>query len=434
MDIVDIDPKILIPYGKNAKKHDKVQIKDIATSIKKYGFKQPVLVDKDNVIVVGHGRILGALQLKLQTVPCLIADDLTDEQIKEYRILDNKLNESDWDLDLLSEELNVLDLSDFELDFDFDLDEEEDAEPIEDGFDVEQNIPNEPTTKLGDIWQLGRHRLMCADCTDSEHIKLLMDEKLADLVVTDPPYNVNNDAKEKLIAKLNKYGNKRVNENINTGIANDNMSNDTFSLFLYKIYSSLNDNLKHGGALYIFHAQSEAPNFMLNFQKFFKLKAILIWVKNHFALSTGDYHWKHEPIIYGWKEGATHYFTEDRTQNTVFEDKIDLKKLKKEEMLENIYKDTVHTTVLHEDKPLKNDLHPTMKPIKLLARLIKNSSRENEIVLDTFGGSGSTLIACEQTNRICYMSELEPKYVDVIINRWEQFTGEKAALLESEAI
>lgn len=225
------------------------------------------------------------------------------------------------------------------------------------------------------------------------------------------------------------YHSKRPNRNTNK-ILNDNMDDISFYNFLYDYYTQMNEHLKVGGGFYIFHADSEGLNFRKAlFDVGLKVRQTLIWVKNTLVLGRQDYQWKHEPCLYGWKEGAGHYFTPERTETTVIEDKIDLSKLKKEEMLkllEEIYSENLPTTIIHEDKPLRNDLHPTMKPIKLCARLIKNSSKRNEIVYDGFCGSGSTLIACEQLGRTCYAMELDPKYVDVIIKRWEEFTGKKA--------
>lgn len=412
MQIIDKQIKDLKPYEKNPRKNDEA-VKYVAESIKQFGFKVPIIIDKDNIIIAGHTRYKAAKQLKIETVPCIIADDLTEEQIKAFRIADNKVAEfAEWDLDLLNAELeNIMDID--MLDFGFETEEAE-TEVEEDNFDVDEAIESieEPKTKLGEIYLLGKHRLIVGDSTQKEDVLRLMDNQEADLLLTDPPYNV---------AVENSQGMK---------IENDNMNDNDFREFLNKAMENASAALKKGGAFYIWHGDSETINFRtacINNQ--LTIRQCLIWVKNGFNFGRQDYKWKHEPCLYGWKEGASHYFIDEYNIPTVIEDKLDLNKLKKEEMkklLEEMLDEKVPTTVIHEDKPIKNTDHPTMKPINLLARQIKNSSKQNEIVLDLFGGSGSTLIACEQLGRICYMVEYDPKYADVIINRWETFTGEKA--------
>ena len=297
--------------------------------------------------------------------------------------------------------------------FDLDLEDEEEKEIIEDEV---PEVPEEPKAKLGDIYQLGNHRLMCGDSTKEEDVAKLMNGEFADLVVTDPPYNV---------AIENSQG---------MTIKNDNMGNDEFLKFLTKAFKCLNMYLKNGGAFYVWFASREHINFemALNNNGLY-VRQELIWNKNSLILGRQDYQWKHEPCLYGWKDGDSHYFIDDRKQTTVIEDKKpDIKKMKKEEMqklLEEIYSDKASTTIINEDKPSVNDLHPTMKPIKLIARQVKNSSKVKEKVLDLFGGSGSTIITCEQLDRKCYTMEFDPKYVDVIIERWENFTGQKAVKL-----
>ena len=256
--------------------------------------------------------------------------------------------------------------------------------------------------------------MMCGSSTSHEDVAKLLDGAVMDLCVTDPPYNVD-------------Y------EGTAGKIQNDNMDDLSFYNFLYDFYTQMMNSLKKGGVYYIFHADTEG----LNFRGALKecggsVKETLIWVKNALVLGRQDYHWKHEPCLYGWKEGAGHYFINDRTQTTVFEDKLNLEKLTKGELIEmckELLEEQVPNTIIHEDKPMRNDMHPTMKPINLIARLVKNSSRPKENVIDFFGGSGSTIIACEQLNRICYMMELDPKFCDVIIDRWEQYTGKKAKLI-----
>lgn len=415
--IVYIKVEDLFLNDRNPRFNDNA-VDTVAKSIEKYGFKNPLIVDTKNVVYCGNTRLKAARKLKIEEVPCIIADDLTEQQIREYALLDNKTNEiAEWDLELLEEELKELSLDEFNLDWEIPTLEEE-KEPQEDEYDVDASLDDmeEPRCKSGEIWKLGEHRLMCGDSTHPEDVKKLMGEELADMVMTDPPYNV---------AIQNSQGMK---------IENDDMDNEDFKEFLLKAFENLEASLKEGGAFYVWYVSRNHIPFELALKEHgLTVRQQLIWNKSSFVFGRQDYHWKHEPCLYGWKEGASHYFVDDRTQSTVIEDKnIDLKKLKKEELLkllEDIYSDKVSTTVIDEDKVIVNSLHPTMKPIKLLARLIKNSSRPKELVLDLFGGSGSTLIACEQIDRRCNMMEYDPKYASVIIDRWEQFTGQKAERL-----
>ena len=422
----------LKPYKNNARTHSEEQIEKIANSIKEFGFINPVIIDSEYGIIAGHGRVLGAKKLGMKEVPCLFVEDLTEAQKRAYIIADNKLAlDAGWDEEILKQEIKALDdmnfditLTGFEMD-DFDFD----AEPIEfeeDDYDVEAKLPEEPKSKYGEIYKLGNHIVMCGDSTSKEDIDKLIGKNIMDLCVTDPPYNVNYGA----INESN-YGKDRSN---GSKILNDNMDDESFYEFLKAFYTQMIRVLKEGGAYYIFHSDTEGYNFRKALRDAGGIvKQNLIWVKNALVLGRQDYQWKHEPCLYGWKDGAGHYFVEDRTQTTVFEDKPDLEKLSKEELKElvkDILEDKIPTTVIHEDKPLKNDIHPTMKPIRLIARLVKNSSKEGENVIDFFGGSGSTLIACEQLGRKCYTIELDPKYVDVIIDRWETFTGKKAVKIK----
>jgi site-specific DNA-methyltransferase (adenine-specific) len=421
----------LKPYENNARTHSEEQVEKISRSIKEFGFINPVLIDSNFGIIAGHGRVLGAKKLGMKEVPCLFVEDLTDEQKRAYILADNKLAlDAGWDDEILREEIKALadldfdvSLTGFELeDFDFN---QTDIEFEEDNYDVEEKLPEIPKAKYGDIYQLGNHRIMCGDSTSQEDIDKLLDGAVMDLCVTDPPYNVN-------YGSINEsgYGKERDNGN---KILNDNMDDESFYLFLKAFYTQMMRVLKPGGAYYIFHADTEGYNFRKALMDAGgQVKQNLIWVKNALVLGRQDYQWKHEPCLYGWKEGAGHYFINDRTQTTVFEDKADLDKLSKEElkdMIKEIIEDKTPTTIIHEDKPLKNDVHPTMKPIKLISRLVKNSSKPGENVIDFFGGSGSTLIACEHLGRNCYSIELDPKYVDVIIDRWETLTGKTAIKL-----
>ena len=412
MQIEYVDINSIKPYEKNAKLHPQEQIEQIKKSIEMFGMDDPIGIWKDE-IVEGHGRLIACKELGYTEVPVIRLDHLTDEERKAYTLAHNKLTmNSDFDIDILNDELmnsfDTIDMSDFG--FDINLDIEEEQEIVEDEV---PEIPEEPKAKLGDIYQLGNHRLMCGDSTREEDVAKLMDGELADLVVTDPPYNV---------AIENSQG---------MTIKNDNMEKSQFLEFLTKAFKCLNVSLKKGGAFYVWFASREHINFETALNKNgLEVRQELIWNKNSLILGRQDYQWKHEPCLYGWKDGESHYFIDDRKQTTVIEDKKpDIKKMKKEEMkklLEEIYSDKTSTTIINEDKPSVNDLHPTMKPIKLIARQVKNSSRIGEKVLDLFGGSGSTIITCEQLNRKCYTMEYDPKYVDVIIERWENFTGKKA--------
>lgn len=410
---IDIDS--LTPYENNAKIHTHQQIDEIKNSIKEFGMNDPIGVwGEENLIVEGHGRLIACKELGLKEVPVIRLDGLTDEQRRAYTLAHNQLTMSTgFDLEKLKLELDeiTLDMSEFGFD-DIELDNPLDEENgiVEDEV---TDAPEEPKSEHGDIYQLGNHRLMCGDSTSQDDVDHLMSGVIADLVVTDPPYNVN-------------FSNEK-----GMTIENDNMPNEKFYEFLSKAFSNMNLYLKEGGAFYVWYATIEHINFETALNSAgLHVRQQLIWVKNSFILGRNDYHWQHEPCLYGWKGGSGHYFVDDRTQSTIIEDKpIDYDNLSKEEavkMLKKVYSAQLPSTIIRENKPLKNDLHPTMKPINLMAKLIRNSSEESEIVLDLFGGSGSTLIACEQLNRKCYMMEYDPRYADVIIDRWENFTGKKA--------
>lgn len=384
MDIINIALKDLKPYENNPRKNDDA-VKYVAESIKEFGFKVPIVIDKNNVIVAGHTRYKAAKKLKMSEVPCIIADDLTDEQIKAFRLADNKVAEkSEWDFDLLNTELDdIIDL-DMEL-FGFEDALQDDAEEaVEDEFEVE--LPAEPKSKLGDIYQLGNNRLMCGDSTVLEDVEKLMGGEQADMLLTDPPYNVNYEGKTKDKLK----------------IKNDQMGNDNFRQFLTDAFSNADMVMKPGAVFYIWHADSEGYNFRgACFDAGWTVRQCLIWNKNSMVMGRQDYQWKHEPCLYGWKEGAGHLWASDRKQ----------------------------TTVINFDKPTRNDMHPTMKPIPLFDYQIKNNTKGGDVVLDLFGGSGTTIMACEQNGRRGYSMEYDPRYVDVIVDRWEKFTGAKAVLL-----
>lgn len=372
----------ITPYENNAKTHDQTQINNVAESIKQYGFVQPVVIDRDGIIVIGHCRTLAAKKLGMESVPCVCVDDLTPEQVNALRLVDNKSNESPWDFDLLADELEGLDLTGF--DFDWGLPEEETKEVEEDEVpEVDETQP--PVTKLGDVWKLGRHRLMCGDSTSTECVQKLMGGLQADLLLTDPPYGVDYTGKTKDALK----------------IENDAKSDDDFIAFLRSAFEAADSVMKAGAVFYIWHADSKAYVFRMACQMTgWEVRQVLIWVKNAMVMGRQDYQWKHEPCLYGWKAGAGHLWASDRKQ----------------------------TTVLEFDRPTKNKEHPTMKPVALFDYQIKNNTKGGDIVLDLFAGSGTTVIACEQNGRTAYMMEYDPRYCDVIVKRWENLTGEKAVL------
>lgn len=415
MKIIDMPVGDLIPYENNPRDNAPA-VKAVAESIRQFGFKVPIVIDADDVIIAGHTRQQAALLLGLDTVPCIRADDLTDEQVRAFRLADNKTAElAEWDLQKLDEELAALrdiDMSAFGFE---DIAEPEVQEMDDDPEEIAEQI-TVPKTQLGDIYQLGRHRLVCGDSTDTKVIATLMEGEKADLLLTDPPYNIAYEGGTGLT------------------IQNDDWSNDEdFVTFLHNAFTAGLSALRPGAAFYIWYADTQALNFRKAAERAgLQVRQNLIWAKNTFTLGRQDYQWRHEPCLYGWKDGAAHYFTDSRTEATVFEDRININKLTKEEMkalIKELLADRKSTTVMHEDKPSKSEEHPTMKPLKLLARQIMNSTKSGELVLDTFGGSGSTLLACEQLGRNCYTAELDPKYCDVIVKRWEDMTGLKATLI-----
>lgn len=408
----------LHPYEKNAKIHDEEQIQRIARSIEEFGFKQNLVIDEDNTIIIGHGRLEAAKRLGMVELPCIRAKDLTPEQIKALRLADNKVAESGWNEELLLQELQEIGELDMEA-FGFISTAAADENITVNEVEM-PSIPDDPKAQEGDIYRLGDHILICGDSTKRETIEALMGGEIADLIVTDPPYNVAYEGrtKEKLTIK------------------NDKMSEANFINFLTDAFQAVAPSLKAGGAFYIWHSSSAQMQFEQAMRNVgWKPRQQLIWNKNTMILGRQDYQWKHEPCFYGWADGAAHYFVDDRKQTTVFEDmRPNIKAMKKEELqelLEELLGDKVSTTVIYEDKPAASEIHPTMKPIRLLARQIKNSSKPGEIVVDIFGGSGSTLIACEQLGRKCRTVELDPRYTDAIIERWETFTGKKAELIKS---
>lgn len=384
MQIISKNITDIHPYANNPRKNDQA-VDAVASSIREFGFKVPVVIDKNGEIIAGHTRYKAAKKLKLKEIPCIIADDLTEEQIKAFRLADNKVGElAEWDLDMLDiglDEITEIDMEQFGF---YMPDMESEAEAIEDDFDEEP--PEEPESKPGDIYKLGEHVLMCGDSTDIKSVEKLMNGEKADMLLTDPPYNVDYTGKTEEALK----------------IENDKMDNESFIQFLQRAFLSADNVMKPGAVFYIWHAGLEGYNFMCACKKVgWIIRQLLIWNKNSMVIGRQDYQWKHEPCFYGWKDGAGHLWASDRKQ----------------------------TTVLNFDKPAKSRLHPTMKPIPLFDYQIKNNTKGGDIVLDLFAGSGTTIMACEQNGRKAYCMEYDPKYVDVIIKRWEEFTGRKAELI-----
>ena len=394
MNIQNIKIDKLIPATYNPRKDlkpgDAEYIK-IKNSIENFGYVSPLIINKDMTVIGGHQRLKVLKELGFTELECIIVDlDKTKE--KALNIALNKI-QGDWDEEKLEALLQELKLDDFDTDltgFDFDeVDEilKDVTGSKEDNFDIDSAYEEieEPTTKPGDIWILGNHRLMCGDSTQKNDIMRLINNQDADMILTDPPYNVDYVGKTAEALK----------------IKNDNMSDNQFYEFLKKVFENMYSVTKEGASIYVFHADTEGLNFRKAFKDAgYKLAECLIWKKDCFVMGRQDYQWQHEPILYGWKEGTAHYFINDRTQSTILE----------------------------FDRPKQSTLHPTMKPIDLIAKLIKNSSKENDIILDLFGGSGSTIIAAEQLNRKCYTMELDPKYCDVIVKRWETLTNKEAIL------
>lgn len=418
MQIIEIKTDELIPYANNPRNND-AAVDAVAASIKEFGFKVPIVIDAGKVIVAGHTRLQAAKKLKMDVVPCIMADDLTEQQIKAYRLADNRVAElAAWDMEKLNIELEALENIDMTA-FGFEeFDDTEDEEPediIED--DLPEDVPTR--TKPGQLWRLGRHFMLCGDSTKPEDVARIMRGGRADILLTDPPYNVSVGDCERPNSSHN-----------NVHIQNDKMPEDVFIKWLSKALTNANDHMRAGAAFYIFYAGLHHTEFdyALRSVPEFKVHEQLVWVKDHFVLGrNSDYQWQHEPAFYGWKTGATHYFTDSRAEGTVIEDAgVKLSTLKKSELIELCQKlmqrDTA-STVLRAEKPSTADLHPTVKPQELICYLLRNSSRKGETVLDLFGGSGSTLIACEQLGRTAHTIEIDPHYADVIIQRYIDFVG-----------
>lgn len=377
MELVPIEK--LVPYVNNARTHNASQIMKLRSSLREFGFINPVIIDRDYNIIAGHGRVMAAREEKIDKVPCVFVDYLTEAQKKAYILADNRMAmDAGWDEQLLKVEIESLQAENFDVSLTgFDekelsdlFDSEKDAK--DDNFDVDKELQKPTVTKAGDVWLLGAHKLICGDSTKEETYKVLMGEQKANLVVTDPPYNVNYQGSA-------------------GKIKNDNLKNDQFYRFLLAAFTCMEKAMADDASIYVFHADTEGLNFRKAFADAgFYLSGTCIWKKQSLVLGRSPYQWQHEPCLFGWKKNGRHQWYSDRKQTTIWE----------------------------FDKPKKNGDHPTMKPIPLIAYPIRNSSMTNCIVLDPFGGSGSTLIACEQTGRICRTIELDEKYCDVIVKRY----------------
>ena len=386
MTLVEINK--LIPYINNARTHSVEQINKLRSSLREFGFINPVIIDKDYGIIAGHGRVIAAKEEGIEKVPCVLVDYLTETQKKAYILADNRMAlDAGWDEELLKLEIEALQGEAFDIGltgFDekdlADLFKMDEGDVKDDDYDLTAALEKAAFVKKGDVWVVGRHRLVCGDATNEEDVAKLMGGKKANLILTDPPYGVSFKSSSGLT------------------IQNDSMKNDEFYNFLLAAFKNMVAHLEPGGGAYVFHADTEG----LNFRKAFidaglHLAGCCIWVKNSLVLGRSDYQWQHEPVLYGFLQNGKHKWFSDRKQ----------------------------TTIWNFDKPKRNENHPTSKPLDLLAYPLKNSTQANAIVLDTFGGSGSTLMACENSNRICYTMELDEKYASVILRRYVEDTGDK---------
>lgn len=427
----------LKPYENNAKIHTPQQVEQIKESIRQFGFNDPIAIDEHGMIIEGHGRLLALQAMGETEVDCIPLEGLTEDQKRAYIHVHNQLTmNTGFDLDILEQELKTIegiDMGFFGFDMDFEIDSDfsfDDGEKAQEEL-VAAAAAQEPRAKLGQLWKLGNHRLLVGDSTSAADVDKLTGGVAMDLCVTDPPYNVALGQKDFNTNEAR----KRHRRTDGLVIMNDSMEDHEFFDFLREFYEQMLRVLKPGGSYYIFHADSEGLNFRGALQAAGgQLRQTLIWVKNSMTLGRQDYQWRHEPCLYGWKEGAGHYFVNDRCQTTVFENTADPESMTREELVQLATfllakMEAIHSSIIREKRPTRSALHPTMKPVALCAKLIQNSSKRGDNVIDFFGGSGSTLMACEETGRNCYTLELDPKYADVIITRWEEATGERAVLL-----
>lgn len=419
MELKKIEIEKLNPAEYNPRKDltpEDDEYQKIKRSIEEFGYISPLVINSDNTVISGHQRLKVLKDLGYESIEAIVVEiDKTKE--KAVNIALNKIS-GEWDRQKLADLLLELDTGAFDLELTgFDMDEIEKMmtefypeESEEDDFDPDEELEKieEAKTKVGDIWLLDSHRLLCGDATDITQVSRLMGDKTADLVITDPPYNVDYEG----------FDGKKIK--------GDKQEDKAFYQFLFDAFQNMNAYTKEGGPIYIFHADSEGINFRTAMvDSGWLMKQALIWVKNTFVMGRQDYHWQHEPILYGWKKGASHAWYGFRDKSTVVDKRIDIKDLKKSELLEFTREllQTIDGTVIELDKPKKNELHPTMKPIELIGYLIQNSSLTEEIVLDLFMGSGSTLIAADQLRRYCFGAEIDPAYCDVIVKRYIDYKG-----------
>src|SRR5574344_2524952 len=438
-DKIDIDQ--LTEFQGALKERDAGDVEKITKSIKKHGFSFPFFIWAHagengayiNNVFDGHGRLMALKKLRAQgeeipELPCVYISAKNEAEAKELLL---KLNSQYGHM--TSESVAAF-LDGLKIDFDelqlpdgvLDLGKLEPEETKDDDNAPDVRPDEVADSQRGTLYRLGRHYLYCGDSTSAEDMRELMGDVKADLIVTDPPYNVDYEEKGDLLNKFRT--NSRVREKTNDGMTNDAMSDTEFIEFLTKAFSVMFDHLKKGGAFYVWYAQLKSMQFETALKNAGgQIRQFIIWVKNHFSLGMTDYQWRHEPCLYGWKNGANHYWDGRRDLSTVYDEKPDYKKMNKEELLQEITKlrgDNLPNTIIYEDKPARNEEHPTMKPVKLFQRLIKNSSKEDDAILDPFGGSGTTIIACEKLNRTAYVMELDPRYCDVIRRRWTQWAAE----------
>lgn len=420
MKIEEININEIRMYENNAKEHPEEQIQQIINSVKEFGFNDPIAIDENNIIIEGHGRLMALEKLGWTKVPVIRLSHLDETKKKAYIIAHNKLTmNTGFDIEKLTEELEFLKNQDYDLtETGFEWDELDILLNTQDLDEIEEDnyipeLPEDPISKEGDVWYLGDHRIICGSSTDEDTLEKLLQGEKIDLILTDPPYNIN-----------------YVSRTTGMSIDNDHYEDENaFGDFIEDFYRLTADNSKEGTPFYIFHADTKWQFKSRLEETDLELKQLLIWVKNAFTFGRSDYHWRHEPILYGWKKGAAHKWYGNRDKSTVIDEvKPDYKNLKKEELIELLKQyteDKATDTIIYNDKPTFNDIHPTMKPIRLLAKLIANSSKPQDIVYDGFAGSGSTLIACDKLGRKNRSVELDPKYVDAVINRWIKHAGEE---------
>ena len=418
MQIETISLDCIKPYAQNAKKHPQYQIEQIKASILAFGNNDPIAIDENNVIIEGHGRYLALKALGYHEVPVIKLHHLSEDQKRAYILAHNKITlNTDFDLTILKDELtNILDIDMAPFGFSVNL-LSSPLTPDEETKETKEPTDEEITIQVGDLYQCGNHRVLCGDSTNPDHLRKLVEEQTIDLYVTDPPYNVAYEGKTKDALT----------------IQNDQMEASAFQDFLTDAFQTVDPFLKPGGSFYIWHADSERLNFSQALKRTGWLeKQTLIWAKDTFVLGRQDYQWQHEPCLYGWKPGSGHYFISDFSQSTILENSLETKSKQELIALIKSYQANQPTSILRVNRPTRNEDHPTMKPIALLERLIRSSSKQGENILDSFAGSGSTLLACERLGRTCYALELDPKYVAVILKRFEEATGIKPIKLTSE--